>query len=81
MASPQPTVIEVLEAFLRKIPRDVIVPCKTDGEILVSYGVVIARWNGNDLIIPELSSAVKRSCKRQQRMIRVMATERKLIDL
>jgi len=45
--------IDVVSAFLSGYPLEGAI--STDGENLKSYGVVIARWDGDEIVMPESS--------------------------
>ena len=46
-----PSIVEVVEAFLARSKREVVVPLTTDGIELASFGVPIARWDGDKLVM------------------------------
>jgi len=78
---------EILESFLQKKPCSPEIPLSTDGNKLMSYGIMVARWDGDKMCLmsDRVENAVvkginyARAIRRILRNITGIAKARKLI--
>ncbi len=74
--------VSILEAFLACRPEEVVVPLTTDGEVLKSYGRIIARWKDGKIIVvssESMSDVGSRMIKRHIIWVTTMAQARGML--
>jgi hypothetical protein len=71
------TLYDAVEHFLRREPG-IGGTLTSDGIRLLSYGVVIAYWDGNTVVLPRDQPLLTRTTRRHKGMIRRTATTRNI---
>lgn len=72
------TIYEAVVKFLQK-ERAWAGAVTSDGQRLMSYGVVIGYWDGDRIILPESTKFYSRTTSRHRGMLRNVATDRGIL--
>ena len=69
--------LDVVSTFLRHSALEGVI--STDGKELKSYGVVIARWDGDEIVMPDSSVYRSVTTTKHRNLLRSMALEKGVV--